>query len=48
MIMEVILEEKKMIGTRFLPIHLNSQRDTEFLDESSSVKVLKRLGEDSR
>jgi poly-gamma-glutamate synthesis protein (capsule biosynthesis protein) len=43
LIMEIVLEDKKMKEVRFLPIILNSQGDPEFLNQASAEKVIKRL-----
>jgi hypothetical protein len=48
LIMEIVMEDKKMKEVRFLPIVLNSQGDPEFLNQSSSENVLKRLGQLSK
>lgn len=47
-ILELVVEDKKMAEARFLPIKLNSQGDPEFLDEPSSVTVLDRLNQLSK
>jgi poly-gamma-glutamate capsule biosynthesis protein CapA/YwtB (metallophosphatase superfamily) len=47
-IMELIMEKKKLVGVRFLPIGLNPKGEPEFLDHASSVNVLQRLNEHSK
>ncbi|MDF9839401.1 MULTISPECIES: CapA family protein [unclassified Paenibacillus] len=47
-ILELVVEDKKLAEARFLPIQLNNQGDPVFMDETAAVTVLERLNQLSK